>query len=327
MVFLQVHQTKKSNKWECKLCGEKQSIKRHYELGTGKECRLHVQKLNGIRGEIDELNESIELTKNDEDDEELEDSSPHIKLQASDERKTSNESKWSNFIEETECPTSEENESMYLGNTEVVLEVPVRKRKKYKPPTSTVESLPNMHNYEPNKSEYKYEQSDPAYNYEPVNRQRKTSKAEPCTSNYSSFFKSKFNVQATISNPEVPVKNNSLPLPYVTNEKVTEKLSIRDVNDVKLKMYEPPKVNQNSKWAEFVDEPDENEPRCPENSLENKVSSQDNIEENNQKTDRESTDREKRVEFLQSRANPSENVGKNLFMLCDESELDDVLQF
>lgn len=55
LVF-QVHQAKKSNKWECKLCGEKQSVKRHYGIGTAKDCRYHVQKLNCIRGEINELN-------------------------------------------------------------------------------------------------------------------------------------------------------------------------------------------------------------------------------------------------------------------------------
>ncbi|XP_069676650.1 uncharacterized protein [Periplaneta americana] len=42
----QVHIVKKSNKWECKICGEKQSIKKVYGRGSGKDCRLHVQKLN-----------------------------------------------------------------------------------------------------------------------------------------------------------------------------------------------------------------------------------------------------------------------------------------
>ncbi|KAL4705017.1 hypothetical protein ACJJTC_009805 [Scirpophaga incertulas] len=52
---LKVHQTKKSNKFQCKLCGEKQSIKRHYGIGNGQECRLHVQKLNEVRGELQEV--------------------------------------------------------------------------------------------------------------------------------------------------------------------------------------------------------------------------------------------------------------------------------
>ncbi|OWR46247.1 hypothetical protein KGM_204259 [Danaus plexippus plexippus] len=58
----QVHHTKKSNKFLCKICNEKQSIKRHYSIGIAKDCRMHVQKLNKLRGEKDEtiLEESSE---------------------------------------------------------------------------------------------------------------------------------------------------------------------------------------------------------------------------------------------------------------------------
>ncbi|CAC5363228.1 unnamed protein product [Mytilus coruscus] len=47
----QVHQVKKSTKWSCKLCGEKQSIKKVFGRGSGYDCRQHVQKLNLLRGE------------------------------------------------------------------------------------------------------------------------------------------------------------------------------------------------------------------------------------------------------------------------------------
>ncbi|KAH3748754.1 uncharacterized protein LOC127847782 [Dreissena polymorpha] len=50
----QVHQVKKALKWACKMCGEKQSIKKVYGGGTGAECRHHVQKLNTMRGEMTE---------------------------------------------------------------------------------------------------------------------------------------------------------------------------------------------------------------------------------------------------------------------------------
>ncbi|CAB3359225.1 Hypothetical predicted protein [Cloeon dipterum] len=46
----QVHFVKKSsNKWQCKMCNEKQSLKQVFGRGTGQDCRLHVQKLNAQR--------------------------------------------------------------------------------------------------------------------------------------------------------------------------------------------------------------------------------------------------------------------------------------
>lgn len=46
---MQVHIVKKTNKWECKLCGVKQSIIQVFGNGSSKECRIHVQKLNKSR--------------------------------------------------------------------------------------------------------------------------------------------------------------------------------------------------------------------------------------------------------------------------------------
>ena len=44
---------KKNDKWQCKLCGEKQSNKRIYgRAWSAKECREQVQKLNEMRGQI-----------------------------------------------------------------------------------------------------------------------------------------------------------------------------------------------------------------------------------------------------------------------------------
>ncbi|KAG8190099.1 hypothetical protein JTE90_006037 [Oedothorax gibbosus] len=42
----QVHQTKKAKTWQCKVCGEKQSLKKAYFIGSAKDCRINVQKLN-----------------------------------------------------------------------------------------------------------------------------------------------------------------------------------------------------------------------------------------------------------------------------------------
>ncbi len=45
---------KKVNKWTCKLCGEKQSLKTVIFQGSGKECRLEVQKLNGLKASAEQ---------------------------------------------------------------------------------------------------------------------------------------------------------------------------------------------------------------------------------------------------------------------------------
>ncbi|XP_026540910.1 MRN complex-interacting protein [Notechis scutatus] len=51
--IFQVQQVKKSKKWNCKICDEKQSILRVFGQGSGVDCRHHVQKLNLLQGEHD----------------------------------------------------------------------------------------------------------------------------------------------------------------------------------------------------------------------------------------------------------------------------------
>ncbi|XP_008013717.2 MRN complex-interacting protein isoform X1 [Chlorocebus sabaeus] len=53
--LFQAHQVKKSAKWTCKACGEKQSFLRAYGEGSGADCRRHVQKLNLLQGQVSEL--------------------------------------------------------------------------------------------------------------------------------------------------------------------------------------------------------------------------------------------------------------------------------
>uniref|UniRef100_A0A7N5P1C5 MRN complex interacting protein n=1 Tax=Ailuropoda melanoleuca TaxID=9646 RepID=A0A7N5P1C5_AILME len=53
--LFQAHQEKKSLKWTCKACGEKQSFLRTYGDGSGADCRRHVQKLNLLQGQISEM--------------------------------------------------------------------------------------------------------------------------------------------------------------------------------------------------------------------------------------------------------------------------------
>lgn len=51
----QVDQEKKAKKWQCKVCGEKQSLQRIYARShSAKDCRLVTQQYNSARGQIED---------------------------------------------------------------------------------------------------------------------------------------------------------------------------------------------------------------------------------------------------------------------------------
>jgi len=65
----QGQQVKKAKKWRCKVCGEKQSYCKVYGQGNGKECRLHVQKLNEMAANMQQgLEEEVERGGDFQDD-------------------------------------------------------------------------------------------------------------------------------------------------------------------------------------------------------------------------------------------------------------------
>ncbi|XP_066952153.1 MRN complex-interacting protein isoform X1 [Macrobrachium rosenbergii] len=49
----QSQQVCKKPKYTCKICGEKQSVRKEYGRGSGKDCRIHVQKLNSLQGNLE----------------------------------------------------------------------------------------------------------------------------------------------------------------------------------------------------------------------------------------------------------------------------------
>ncbi|XP_021069401.1 MRN complex-interacting protein [Mus pahari] len=68
--IFQAHQVKKSLRWTCKACGEKQSFVRAYGEGSGADCRRHVQKLNLLQGQVSELSlRSVEEAVNASEEE------------------------------------------------------------------------------------------------------------------------------------------------------------------------------------------------------------------------------------------------------------------
>ncbi|KAI8430043.1 hypothetical protein MSG28_000478 [Choristoneura fumiferana] len=136
-----VHPTKKANKWKCKICGENQSIKRFYGLGTGKECRLHVQKLNEIQGDIHNSNLKLEDTdesSNSQDEETISDSNDQNETVV---KEINKKSKWTDYVDVVEENDQEVlDKNMYLNETEVVLELPKKKPRKSQHVVNTPDS-------------------------------------------------------------------------------------------------------------------------------------------------------------------------------------------
>ncbi|KAJ7394307.1 hypothetical protein OS493_000109 [Desmophyllum pertusum] len=87
----QVHQVKKSKKWVCKVCGEKQSVKKVYAQGSGQDCRKHVQKLNMKCGEAQKAKD-LASDINDENSKNTNHEVDHTGL-------TKGDSKWEKFLE------------------------------------------------------------------------------------------------------------------------------------------------------------------------------------------------------------------------------------
>ncbi|XP_049730505.1 MRN complex-interacting protein isoform X1 [Elephas maximus indicus] len=95
--LFQAHQMKKSLKWTCKACGEKQSFLRAYGEGSGADCRRHVQKLNLLQGQVSEmLLRSVEEPVNASEEESAgHQQAENVSLQ---ERSQPTESRWLKYL-------------------------------------------------------------------------------------------------------------------------------------------------------------------------------------------------------------------------------------
>ncbi|XP_018592828.2 MRN complex-interacting protein [Scleropages formosus] len=111
----QVQQVKKSKKWSCKMCGEKQSLIKVYGQGSGADCRRHVQKLNALRGEMVQAEDYLAMTSRQETVTE-EDRPAYDGDQQVQECK---ESCWNKYLYRTDENMPEqveqENENVYMG--------------------------------------------------------------------------------------------------------------------------------------------------------------------------------------------------------------------
>lgn len=119
---------KKEKKWTCKMCGQKQSFRKIFTQGSGKECRIFVQKLNRMKGSVDE-----------EKDEYLEqESKPTVEPKSerdNEEFRTTSYSKWRQFVQpEQEYSKDKESdqEDSFTTEREIFKKHKGEKRKKSK---------------------------------------------------------------------------------------------------------------------------------------------------------------------------------------------------
>jgi hypothetical protein len=89
---------KKAKKWQCKLCGEKQSLQRVFaRSNSNKDCRLVVQQLNAERGRVEEeeaehaFNRALDTCHTNDDESHVEEQQPHLPVQ-----------RWQAFCEDKE---------------------------------------------------------------------------------------------------------------------------------------------------------------------------------------------------------------------------------
>lgn len=284
---MQVHQTKKSNKWQCKLCGEKQSIKRHYGLGTGKECRLHVQKLNSARGEVDETNEIAKL--NESSDEEL----PQIDETDIGKNEVDLKSKWSEFVDNTENVKEPEPDTMCFDNAEVVLEIPTKRRK--------------------------------------FTNKAKTTKSDSVQMTYPNKTADSLRNIHQLAVPQMyNVKNKPIVNIVQTNEdQLNDNIPKECIKTTKAiaETFVPHKIDKNSKWAQFADELDEEHYTGNGNST---ATDDTALPEVSPVVDDEDLESCKDVETVRNEdveKVPNDDIPKNIFSLCNESDIDDVLDF
>ncbi|XP_046968349.1 MRN complex-interacting protein [Vanessa cardui] len=222
----QVHQTRKDNKWVCKICGEKQSVKRHYGIGTSKDCRTHVQKLNKLRGDQEQTSVNIVDSEDSECEETVDNITPNI-----DDRKALGriikESKWAAYIDEPE-QQCENSEPEYINNKEIVLETP-QKRKFNRKEQKIKQFRKSIDNNKENSTADTQNHSDNVLDF-----------IESSTSNISD---SNVGFSTHINNDCRKTKINSKIATNITSMKPKNEMPSFSLN----------KVNKDSKWAQYIE--------------------------------------------------------------------------
>ncbi|CAH2268763.1 MRN complex-interacting protein [Pararge aegeria] len=300
--IFQVHQTRKDNKWKCKVCGEKQSLKRHYNIGTAKDCRIHVQKLNNMRGDI---METLKL-KADSDSDFEDDTENNTKIISTQvlANNTKKESKWTAYIEKEEIV--DEKDPEYIDNIEVCLELPNKRKINTKTKRFKVPKVSNNNDC--------YEKTNIMNNLSTLN------------SDEINSFNLKNNCTITYTYDTSSVNNN-----------LESSRAKKDVN--KSANFQ---TNKASKWAQYENSDHFEDTENDRNyTIENKEYFDDHrpkiVEYNNPKKEKNTVYNEQKYirdgnekinHFLKTEIDTPPLPNKPIFALCDDdSDLDKILDF
>ncbi|XP_077288326.1 uncharacterized protein LOC143912810 [Arctopsyche grandis] len=125
----QVQIVKKSNKWECKMCGIKQSLKQVYGKGTSKDCRHHAQKLNELRiiGEFPIANSIDSEITVDSNNVTVDDANNSSEIGISNPKVPN---KWSKYIDEEIAEKANDDDGDVVDGVRYVLNIPQKDRKR-----------------------------------------------------------------------------------------------------------------------------------------------------------------------------------------------------
>ena len=102
---------KSTNKWQCKLCGSKQTLKQvFYESDSAKDCRERVKQLNSLNGERQMQQQNANLarhlnsnTNNYDDDEYEQDNTSNYNQSTFNQSSSNNKvSKWAKYLTKKE---------------------------------------------------------------------------------------------------------------------------------------------------------------------------------------------------------------------------------
>ncbi|KAM9741512.1 MRN complex-interacting protein isoform 1-T2 [Menidia menidia] len=115
----QVQQVKKTSRWSCKLCGQKQSLLKEFGRGPAVDCRRHVQKLNAMRGSMMDQQDHglLRETLDQEEEEEEEGGSPQTH-QGGNQVGGSQVSRWSKYLSREEAEPQAEGGVVEGGHLE-----------------------------------------------------------------------------------------------------------------------------------------------------------------------------------------------------------------
>nr|XP_060621394.1 MRN complex-interacting protein isoform X1 [Anolis sagrei ordinatus] len=125
--IFQVQQVKKSKKWNCKVCNEKQSILKVFGQGSGSDCRRHVQKLNLLQGENQQA--AMNMPRDIEEPTEMSDeNTANFREElGQQEEETETTSRWTKYLDKR-C--EEQEEEVLQTEEEACMVRNTRKRKK-----------------------------------------------------------------------------------------------------------------------------------------------------------------------------------------------------